>query len=79
MADDSPMRQADFEEELKTRFTYHEPVGTKAGRYADIRNDAHELAKLILEYCPDCRERSTAWTLLEGVVMWANAAIARRE
>ncbi len=60
-------------------FTYHPPFGTQQARYEAIRGKAKELAALLLESCPESRERSTALTYLETSVMHANAAIARNE
>lgn len=64
---------------LENNFTYHPPFGTQQGRYVKIRDKAKELAALMLEACPESRERSVALTELETSVMWANAAIARNE
>lgn len=66
-------------EELKTRFTYHPPSGSQPDRYTDIREGGLVLAALIDESCPDSREKSLALTSVDQAVMWANAAIARRE
>lgn len=65
--------------ELETRFSYHSPIGDQPERYVRIRNEARNLADLICSKTPKCREQSIALTKLEEVVMWANAAIARRE
>jgi len=69
----------DFADELMTRFTYHSFTGTQPARYVEIRSLAHGLATFMLEACPPSRELSLALTNLEEAVMWANAAIARRE
>lgn len=66
-------------DDLSKRFTYHPPKGTQQLRYETIRNTAHELAQMLIEDCPDSRERSLALTKLEEAVMWANASIARNE
>lgn len=71
----------DFKQELVVRFTYHPP---KAGsdqveRYATMRERALGLAGLIVENTPASREQSLALMRLDEAVMWANAAIARRE
>ncbi len=66
-------------DEIKTRFTYHAPKGDQATRYGLLRAEAENLAVMVLKHCPDSRERSLALTKLEEAVMWANAAIARRE
>jgi hypothetical protein len=60
-------------------FTYHEPHGNQVERYKVIRAKARELAELIDSSSPISREQSLAFTKLEETVMWANAAIARRE
>lgn len=65
--------------ELSLRFTYHKPTGTQPERYIEIRAQAHNFGSLIDEMCPDSREKLLAITALEECVMWANAAIARRE
>jgi hypothetical protein len=65
--------------ELDKRFTYHPAKGTQVQRYADLRSFAKELAELIVESCPDSRERSLALTNLEQAIFWANASIARNE
>ena len=65
--------------ELTTRFTYHPPKDDQPERYQKIRDAAHDFADLIEAACPESREKSLAMTNLEEAVMWANAAIARRE
>ena len=66
-------------EELKTRFTYHPPKEGQPKKYEQLRGTAKHLATMFQELCPDSRELSLAITRLEEAVMWANAAIARRE
>jgi hypothetical protein len=65
--------------ELEVRFTYHAPKPGQKERYEELRYQAKRLAELIVESTPDSREQSLALTALEEAVMWANAAIARRE
>lgn len=65
--------------DLANRFTYHPPKGGQADRYQLLRNEAHTLAKNIVDDCPPSRERALALTKLEECVFWANAAIARNE
>jgi hypothetical protein len=65
--------------EIELRFTYHPPKEGQQERYIDIRNTAKTLACTIIALTPASREQSLAITKLEEVVMWANAAIARRE
>ena len=65
--------------ELVTRFTYHRPEGNQAERYEQIRDKALKFAMFLVISTPESREQSLALTHLEETVMWANAAIARRE
>lgn len=65
--------------ELDRRFTYHAPKGDQAERYTAIRALARDFAANLMMACPESRELSLALTNLELAVMWANAAIARRE
>ena len=65
--------------ELQTRFTHHAPKEGQTEKYESIRKQALELAIYICESCPESRESALALTHLEDTVMWANAAIARRE
>lgn len=66
-------------DELATRFTYHSPKPTQPERYNTLRGMAKVLAEEIVSSTPESREQSLAITKLEEAVMWANAAIARRE
>lgn len=65
--------------EIAVRFTYHPPVGDQPARYERLRAEARGLAETIDDLCPESREKAFALTNLEQAVMWANAAIARRE
>lgn len=65
--------------ELTNRYSYHAPFGDQADRYNRIRAQVLETAKLIRDLCPDSRERATAFTHLDAVMMFANASIARNE
>ena len=64
---------------LDNNFTYHPPKGDQQDRYVALRDCAKGFAAMILEKCPESRERSVALTELETSVMWANASIARNE
>lgn len=66
-------------DDLKNRFSYHEPKGDQADRYEKIRATAAHFAMTVDELCPDSREKSLAMTKLEECVMWANASIARND
>ena len=65
--------------EIDIRFTYHSPKTGQSNKYETIRQETKELAILFDAFCPESREKSLAITKLEEAVMWANAAIARRE
>ena len=73
----SPQQEAP-ELKLEKRFTYHPPNENQITAYEIVRGEANRLAKHLVHFCPDCRELSLALTKLEEMVMWANAAIARR-
>lgn len=72
-----PVHQQD--PDLETRFTYHAPKGDQPERYVKLRDSAKDLAYLIKELTPICREQSLALTYLEQSIFNANAAIARHE
>jgi hypothetical protein len=64
---------------IENSFTYHKPKADQLERYEAIRNKAKVFAKMLAKNCPESRELSLAFTKLEQVVMYANAAIARNE
>lgn len=66
-------------EEISHRFAYWPPKEGQPEKYTAIRGKAKELATLINDLCPDSDEAVTAIQRCEEAVMWANAAIARRE
>lgn len=65
--------------DIEKNFTYHKPSEDKQSRYVEIRNTAKQMAYVIDNACPESREKSLAFTKLEEVVMWANAAVARND
>ena len=65
--------------EMENRFMYHAPKGDQAERYQSLRSMTKLLAGLFESMCPEGREKALAFTKLEEAIMWANAAIARRE
>ena len=73
------MTDREMRHELYDRFTYHPPKAGQPDKYERIREEALKMAILILELTPQSREQSLAFTKLEEAVMFANAAIARRE
>lgn len=64
--------------EVEVRFTYHEPKPGQIDTYQRIRAMAKDLAEAIVLRTPVSREQSVALTKLDEVVMFANAAVARR-
>lgn len=60
-------------------FSYHAPKGGQLQRYNLLRAHANQFCQMINEMCPPSRERSSALTKLDEVVMHANASIARTE
>jgi hypothetical protein len=64
---------------LENNFTYHAPKGDQQRRYEELRSKARSLAQMVMDFCPESRERSLALTKIEESVMWANASIARNE
>ncbi len=64
-------------QEIEHRFTYHPPTTEQQACYVAIRDTAKMLADILNQVCPDSREKSVAFTKLDEVVMWGNAAVAR--
>jgi hypothetical protein len=69
---------ADTKAELKRRFTYHPPKPEQVKKYEGIRSIGLAVSELITFFCPPCREREEALKCVDAMVMWTNAAIARR-
>lgn len=65
--------------QLENNFKHHAPKEGQTEKYVAIRGKSKELAYLIDELVPNCREKSLSITKLEEVSMWANAGIARNE
>ena len=65
--------------EIQNRFTYHAPKPRQLDKYTEIRVCALNFALKLNMLCPDSREKSSAITKLDEVVMHANASIARNE
>jgi len=68
-----------MKQDLDTRFMYHPPRQGQPEVYEYIRAHARWTAEVLEMLCPECREKSLAFTKLEEAVMWANAAIARHD
>lgn len=65
--------------QIDNTFVYHAPKPGQAERYESVRTKCKELAEHIAATCPNSREKALAFTHLQEVVMWANAAIAINE
>ena len=63
--------------ELANRFGYHIPNLARADKHAAIRIELSVLAEKLNQWLPESREKSLAFTHLEQVMFFANAAIAR--
>lgn len=57
-------------------FKYHAPNPSQIVSYQQIRDSARATARVILDHCPDCADRSAALRNLRECVMNANASIA---
>ena len=66
-------------DELMVRFTYHAPKDFQPEKYETLRTNGLALAELINAACPVCEETQIAIHKVDEAIMWANAAIARRE
>lgn len=67
-------------EDLENRFTYHPPVTeARQNQHASVRGEVQALAYTLNELLPEGREKSLAFTKLEEVMFWGNAAIARND
>lgn len=64
------------QEQLDNWFTYHPPTEQQVREYAAIRNQAKQLATVIMLACPPSADRTAALRKLREVVMTANASIA---
>jgi hypothetical protein len=60
----------------KTFAGYRKPNEETIPKYAAIQLKTKELGDLIMDLCPDSREKSIALTDLQSCRMFANAAIA---
>ncbi len=66
--------------ELDERFQHHPPShkGIEAA-HNDLRYAFRAIARVVVELCPEGREKSLALTKIEEGMFWANAAIARKQ
>jgi hypothetical protein len=67
------------DQQLENWFTYHTPSLAQLPKYAVIRQYGKELARVIIENCPEGEDAAGAvWKVREAVFL-ANAAIATEE
>ena len=62
---------------IEAAFTYHRPDAAGVEAITELRQRCKALAYTIEALAPDGREKSTALTKLEEVMMWASAGIVR--
>jgi hypothetical protein len=63
-------------EEIRERYTYHPPSQHGVDAHTALSEACIDLAQLVEDTCPNCREKSLAHTHLQQVKMFASAAIA---
>ena len=66
-------------EELNNLFTYHAPKGNQVKRYNEIREAAHNFARVIIDVTPQSADQTAAIRKVREAMMTANAAIACNE
>ena len=66
-------------EQIDNIFTYHKPNPDKPERSVALRENAREVAQMVLELTPESREQTLAIGKIQESVMFANAAIAINE
>lgn len=62
--------------DLENWFTYHAPRADQIPKFENIREAAHEFAKVILENTPPSPDQTTAIRKIREAVMTANQSIA---
>ncbi len=60
---------------INDAFTYHAPTDKQQANLVELRGQAAQLARCIVDNVPPCADRSAALRKLREVVMTANAAI----
>lgn len=61
---------------LHKTFAHHTPTPDGLDRIARLRIGMSWMMELIIQVCPESRERACALTRLDEVAMWANKAVA---
>lgn len=70
---------SDEEYNLLSKWRHFRPVGDQQDRYILINRETKRAAKVILERCPKCIERTVALRKLEECRQWATNAIMKNE
>jgi hypothetical protein len=65
--------------EIDNRFSFHPATEETGPKHDAVRELCRSTAHRLNELLPDSREKSTAITKLDEVMMHANAAIARNQ
>lgn len=64
--------------DIANRFAFHAATtDQKRDAHTSVRQSCKRLADFLNEVVPEGREKSLAFTHLEEVMLWANAALAR--
>ena len=67
------------EENVDEIMTYHPPPSeARAAKHKTVNAAAEVFARVLLEQCPECADRSSAIRAVREARMWANSAIALR-
>lgn len=74
-----PNKEKMTDEAINNIFQHHVPSGNQPVRYAIIRKQCGDLAKLFRDSCPAADETDKAIECLAMAMMYANASIARNE
>lgn len=65
--------------EWEWNLSHHTPTTKGIDKILRFREKVKDLAEVILDEAPNCRERDHALTHLEEALLYANQAIARNE
>lgn len=66
-------------ERIDRDFKHYSLKKSQISKFAELAEMARQFARMINEYCPNGREKSSALTKIEESIMWTNASIARNE